>query len=137
VPPVFGQAGAEEDERRVQLAGQQFGGAATVNTSSAGRAQSRSSTVKPALRVEQVRQMRRPGLLLAFDQELEVDGGCIPAGGGQVGPDAPQVGDDLALRVGADWPACGPVMWVSGSEGSSGGWPAGTYPQDRKQTRER
>ena len=44
--------------------------------------------------------MRGAGLLLALDQQLEVDGGGGAAGGGEVGADAEGVEEDLALVVG-------------------------------------
>ena len=48
---------------------------------------------------EQGGEVRRAGLLLALDQQLEVDGGGVAAGGGEVGAHAEQVEGDLALVV--------------------------------------
>ncbi len=52
------------------------------------------------LAADQPGEVRRAGLLLALDQQLEVDGRRGAAGGGQVGPHPEGVEEDLALVVG-------------------------------------
>ena len=52
----------------------------------------------PAL-PEQGGEVRRPGLLLALDQQLDRDGGGVAAGRGEVGAHAEQVEGDVALVV--------------------------------------
>ena len=49
---------------------------------------------------EQGGEVRRAGLLLALDDQLEVDGGAGAAGRREVGADAERVEEDLALVVG-------------------------------------
>ena len=48
---------------------------------------------------EQGGEVRRAGLLLALDQQLDGDGGGVAAGGGEVGAHAEQVEGDVALVV--------------------------------------
>ena len=52
------------------------------------------------VRLDQGAEVRGAGLLLALDQQLEVDGGGGTAGGGEVGPHAEGVEEDLPLVVG-------------------------------------
>ncbi len=54
--------------------------------------------------LDQGAEVRGAGLLLALDQELEVDGGGRAAGGGEVGPDAERVEEHLPLVVGGAAP---------------------------------
>ena len=63
-------------------------------------------------------EVRRAGLLLALDEQLEVDGRAGAAGGRQVRPDAEGVEEDLALVVGR---AAGVAAGRRRTVGSNGG----------------
>ena len=59
-----------------------------------------TSQAEPVAALAQQRgEVRRAGLLLALDQQLDGDGGGVAAGGGEVGAQAEQVEGDVALVV--------------------------------------
>ena len=74
-----------------------------LGTSGAAMPVSLTTTTSQASRSralpEQGGEVRRPGLLLALDQQLDGDGGGVAAGGGEVGAHAEQVEGDVALVV--------------------------------------
>ena len=70
----------------------------------------------PALR-EQIREVRRPGLLFTLDEQLQVHGWARAPGGGQMGPQAQQMEQQLPFVVGrapGTWDVAvdGWVEWV-------------------------
>ena len=75
-------------------------GAGHVGGGHAGVADDDDVAVQPVAPLAQQRgEVRRPGLLLALDEQLHGDGRGVAAGGGEVGAHAEQVEGDVALVV--------------------------------------
>jgi hypothetical protein len=75
-------------------------GAGHVGCGHAGVADDDDVAGEPVgLLLQQGGEVRRAGLLLALDQQLDGDGGGVPAGCGEVRADAEQVEGDVALVV--------------------------------------
>ena len=91
--PAQGDLGIGQPAHRRHRAGQVRGG-------HAGVADHDDVAVEPVPPLaEQVGEVRRAGLLLTLDDQLDGDRRGVPAGGGQVRADAEQVEGDVALVV--------------------------------------